>query len=215
MSTLYKRPFIWKTSLLIYKNNFTKKYYAPLILAPIFSCARPPFSRLSLEAAPWTIWLFTQSQSIQKWCQVLSHNIPVINFVLDYLLMLGSYFLGNYLTALITLWAQVTLIGKDAYFEGNWCYTHSGVKGQSKAEGQCWGSFITICLWHIKSYVLWTLPLLIIIHHTYRNIFEYETSKCPIKKYGIEFQPCIKVVSLFLNSSSIFVNWMTICINKN
>ena len=214
MSTFYKRPFIWKTSLLIYKNNFTKKY-ALLILAPIFSCARPPFSRLSLEAAPWTIWLFTQSQSIQKWCQVLSHNIPVINFVLDYLLMLGSYLLGNYLTALITLWAQVTLIGKDAYFEGNWCYTHSGVKGQSKAEGQCWGSFITICLWHIKSYVLWTLPLLKIIHHTYRNIFEYETSKCPIKKYGIEFQPCIKVVSLFLNSFTIFVNWMTICINKN
>ena len=133
----------------------------------------------------------------------VSHNVPFINFVLNYLLMLGSYLLGNYLTALITLWAQVTLIGKDAYFEGNWCYCHSGVKGQSKAEGQCWGSFITICLWHIKSYVLWTLPLLIIIHYTYRNIFEYETSKWPIKKYGIEFQPCIKVVSLVLNSFSI------------
>lgn len=119
----------------------------------------------------------------------VSHNVLFINFVLNYLLMLGSYLLGDYLTALITLWAQVTLIGKDAYFAGNWCFCHTGAKGQSKAERQGWGSFITICLWHIKSYVLWTLPLLIIIHHTYRNIFEYETSKCPIKNMELNPKP--------------------------
>ena len=31
-----------------------------------------------------------------------------------------------------------------------------------RPDGQNWGSFIPICLWHIKSYVLWTLPYIIV-----------------------------------------------------